>query len=97
MLSLARGLATGPRVIVADEMSLGLAPRMVDLVFDGLDRARKSGATVVMIEQYVHRALAFADHCLILQRGNTAWYGPADKAGAEVLGHYLGEAMSAAS
>jgi branched-chain amino acid transport system ATP-binding protein len=97
MLSLARGLATNPKLIVADEMSLGLAPMMVDLVFDGLDRARKSGASVVMIEQYVHRALAFADHCLILQRGNTAWYGPADKAGAEVLGHYLGEAMSAAS
>lgn len=97
MLSLARALATNPKLIVADEMSLGLAPMMVDLVFEGLDRARASGASVVMIEQYVHRALAFADDCLILQRGQMAWYGPANKAGAEVLGSYLGEAMTASS
>ncbi|MDA8046906.1 MAG: ATP-binding cassette domain-containing protein [Actinomycetota bacterium] len=97
MLSLARGLATNPKLIVADEMSLGLAPMMVDLVFEGLDRARAAGSSVIMIEQYVHRALAFADDCLILQRGTVAWYGPANKAGTEVLGHYLGEAMTAAS
>ncbi len=97
MLSLARALATSPKLIVADEMSLGLAPMMVDLVFDGLERARTAGATVIMIEQYVHRALAFADDCLILQRGVEAWQGPARQAGAEVLGHYLGEAMTAAS
>ncbi len=95
MLSLARALATNPKLIVADEMSLGLAPMMVDLVFEGLDRARSMGASVVMIEQYVHRALAFADDCLILQRGNVAWYGAASRAGSEVLGLYLGEAMTA--
>ncbi|HUJ67316.1 MAG TPA: ATP-binding cassette domain-containing protein [Acidimicrobiales bacterium] len=97
MLSLARALATAPKLIVADEMSLGLAPRLVDLVFDGLARARDRGVTVVMIEQYVHRALAFADDCLVLQRGALAWHGPARQAGGEVLSRYLGEAMTAAS
>jgi ABC-type branched-subunit amino acid transport system ATPase component len=97
MLSLARVLATGPKLVVADEMSLGLAPRMVDLVFDGLDRARQAGVTVLMIEQYVHRALGFADDCLVLQRGEQAWQGPAREAGAGVLSHYLGDAMTAAS
>ena len=95
MLSLTRALATSPRVIVADEMSLGLAPLMVDLVFQGLDRARQAGVTVIMIEQYVHRALAFADDCIVLNRGQVAWAGPASDAGGQVLAQYLGSAMTA--
>jgi ABC-type branched-subunit amino acid transport system ATPase component len=94
MLSLARALATSPKLLIADEMSLGLAPQMVDLVFDGLERARQAGVTVVMIEQYVHRALAFADECIVLQRGTLAWKGPASAAGGELLRHYLGEALT---
>ncbi len=97
MLSLARALATSPKLIIADEMSLGLAPLVVDLVFDGLVRARSAGVTVIMIEQYVHRALGFADDCLVLQRGTVAWKGSANDAGGEVLRHYLGDAMTAAS
>lgn len=94
MLSLARALATSPKVVVADEMSLGLAPKMVDLVFESLARARAAGVTVIMIEQYIHRALAFADECLVLQRGAVAWSGPAAAAKEEVLRHYLGAALS---
>ena len=97
MLSLARALATSPKLVVADEMSLGLAPKMVDLVFEGLGRARDAGVTVVMIEQYVHRALGFADECLVLQRGELAWRGPAAAAGTEVLSHYLGDALAGAA
>jgi ABC-type branched-subunit amino acid transport system ATPase component len=97
MLSLARALATSPRIVIADEMSLGLAPKMVDLVFEGLGRARDAGVTVVMIEQYVHRALGFADDCLVLQRGELAWQGSAASAGTEVLTHYLGDTMTAAA
>jgi branched-chain amino acid transport system ATP-binding protein len=96
MLSLARALATSPKLVVADEMSLGLAPKMVDLVFESLDRARAAGVTVIMIEQYIHRALAFADDCLVLQRGEVAWAGPAASAKDEVLRHYLGAALSTA-
>jgi branched-chain amino acid transport system ATP-binding protein len=97
MLSLARALATSPTLLVADEMSLGLAPIMVDVVFDGLERARAGGVTIVMVEQYVHRALAFADRCIVLQRGEVAWSGRADVAKDEVLRHYLGEGLIAAS
>jgi ABC-type branched-subunit amino acid transport system ATPase component len=97
MLSLARALAVFPKVLVADELSLGLAPTIVDVVFDGLARARKAGVTLIMIEQYVHRALDFADDCLVLQRGELVWSGPADEAHEEVLRHYLGDAMVAAS
>ncbi|MDT3441512.1 MULTISPECIES: ATP-binding cassette domain-containing protein [unclassified Pseudofrankia] len=95
MLSLARALATSPKLVIADEMSLGLAPKMVDQVFDGLARARQAGVTVIMIEQYVHRALDFADECLVLQRGTVAWQGPTTDARGEVLRHYLGDATAA--
>jgi branched-chain amino acid transport system ATP-binding protein len=95
MLALARALAVTPRLIIADEMSLGLAPKMADLVFDSVERACKSGITIVLIEQFVHRALGLADQCVILTRGNVAWSGPADRAGQEVLDRYLGESVEA--
>jgi branched-chain amino acid transport system ATP-binding protein len=94
MLSLARAIAVFPQVLIADEMSLGLAPKLVDLVFDGLTRARQAGVTVIMIEQYIHRALAFADECVVLERGALAWQGPASAAHTEVLRRYLGESMT---
>ncbi len=96
MLSLARALMTSPTMLIADELSLGLAPTIVDVVFDGLRRARAEGVTVMMIEQYVHRALEFADECLVLQRGATVWQGSAGSAGADILRHYLGESMAVA-
>ena len=73
-------------------MSLGLAPMVAEEVFRGLDEARKSGITVVLIEQFVHRALALADSCVILTRGRVGWSGPASEAHDEVIERYLGEA-----
>ena len=92
MLALARALAVTPKLIIADEMSLGLAPMVAEEVFRGLDEARKSGITVVLIEQFVHRALALADSCVILTRGRVGWSGPASEAHDEVIERYLGEA-----
>jgi branched-chain amino acid transport system ATP-binding protein len=90
MLSLARVLAVPPRLLVADEMSLGLAPRLVDLVFDALRRAREEGVTILLVEQYVERALGFADRALILRRGRIGWQGPTADAADELLAGYLG-------
>ena len=91
MLSLARALILTPRLIIADEMSLGLAPKMVDLVCGSLQRARQAGLSLILIEQLVHRALALADSCVVLQRGASVWSGPAGAAKDEVLHRYLGE------
>jgi branched-chain amino acid transport system ATP-binding protein len=91
MLGLARALAVEPRVIIADEMSLGLAPLVVNTVFERLERVKEAGITIVLIEQFVHRALELADHCAILVRGTLGWSGPAVDAGTEVLDRYLGE------
>ena len=90
MLSLARVLVAPPRVLVADEMSLGLAPLMVDMVFDALGRAQRDGVTIVLVEQYVERALAFASRALILRRGRVGWQGRTADAGRELVAEYLG-------
>jgi branched-chain amino acid transport system ATP-binding protein len=92
MLALARALAVSPRLVIADEMSLGLAPLVTESVFEGLEAARKEGITIVLSEQFVHRALAMADSCVILTRGQVGWSGPASEAGQEVIDRYLGEA-----
>jgi branched-chain amino acid transport system ATP-binding protein len=92
MLALARGLAVSPKLVVADEMSLGLAPLVAESVFQGLEEARRSGITIVLIEQFVHRALSMTDSCVILTRGRVSWSGSASDASQEVIDRYLGEA-----
>jgi branched-chain amino acid transport system ATP-binding protein len=91
MLGLARVLAAPPRLLIADEMSLGLAPKLVDLVFESLARAHAEGVTTLLIEQYVERALGFVDDAVILRRGEVVWRGPAKSAQAETLAGYLGD------
>lgn len=95
MLALARALAVPPKLIIADEMSLGLAPLVVDFVFDSIERAAQTGVTIVLIEQFVHRALGLASQCVILKQGSVAWTGPAEQAHQEVLDRYLGESADA--
>ena len=95
MLALARALAVSPKLVIADEMSLGLAPLVTEAVFESLEEARRSGITIVLSEQFVHRALSMADSCVILNRGRVGWSGPASEAGQEVLDRYLGEGEAA--
>jgi branched-chain amino acid transport system ATP-binding protein len=95
MLALARALAVSPKLVIADEMSLGLAPLVAESVFEGLEDARRSGITIVLSEQFIHRALAMADRCVILTRGRVGWSGAASEAGQEVIDRYLGEAEQA--
>ncbi len=91
MLALARAVAVEPKLIIADEMSLGLAPQVVEAVFTSLEEIRRAGVSLVLSEQFVHRALSFADTCVILSRGRVGWSGRAVDAGPELIDHYLGE------
>jgi branched-chain amino acid transport system ATP-binding protein len=91
MLSLARALAVHPKILIVDEASLGLSPKMVDLVFDSLERVKKQGTTMIIIDQYVDLVLALSDDCVILRRGEISWQGPASGASAILTSHYLGE------
>lgn len=95
MLALTRVLASPPRLAIADELSLGLAPLLIDEVFLALERARSEGVTLVIIEQFVDRALAFADRAVIMRQGRITWSGSAEDAGSAVLAEHLGEAEPA--
>lgn len=96
MLSLCRALILQPKLIIADEMSLGLAPKLVEMVFESLTKLKEANVTVVIVEQFVHRALEFADQAVLLSRGRVAWHGPTSSAKHEVLAQYLGETAAAA-
>ena len=71
-LAIARALVTGPRLLMLDEPSLGLAPRLVDSVFDILEGLRESGQTILLVEQNVRRTLAFADRTYIMRSGTVS-------------------------
>jgi len=68
-LAIARALLAGPAVLLLDEPSLGLAPTMVDVVFDALLRIRERGVTVLLVEQRAQRTVALADRTYVLTNG----------------------------
>src|SRR5437868_3986307 len=84
MLSLARVFADPPRLLVVDELSLGLAPAIVDSVFDALADIRAQGTTLVVIEQHVDRALGLAEHVVLLAQGRVVYRGLAAEIGDQV-------------
>ena len=81
MLSLARVLVRPPRLLVVDELSLGLSPIAIDNVYATLEQVRQEGTTVLLIEQYVGHALRIADSAIVLQHGEVAFDGPAAELG----------------
>ena len=92
MLAIARALMGRPRVLMLDEPSLGLAPRMVDQVLAVVRRFHEGGGTVLLVEQTVAKALAVADYAYVLERGRIVLHGPAPEVrDSDVLrGAYLG-------
>jgi branched-chain amino acid transport system ATP-binding protein len=78
-LAIARALVAEPDVLLLDEPSLGLAPALVDLVFEALGAIRERGVTVLLVEQRAQRTVAFADRTYLLGNGELrATLGPAD-------------------
>ena len=82
MLSLARVLVESPRLLIADELSLGLAPMVVDQVFDTLSQIRDAGTALLIVEQQVGHALELCDRAAVLEHGLITWQGPTADAGA---------------
>lgn len=89
MLSLARVLVEAPKLLVADELSLGLAPIIVDEIYSELARLREEGTALLIVEQHVGHALTLCDRVVLLEHGSVSWEGPAadaeDRVVAEVF------------
>ncbi len=92
MLAIARALVAKPTVMLMDEPSMGLAPKIVDEVFRVIEEIRASGTTVVLVEQNARRALRAADHGYVLQTGEVVHSGPAREllADERIVEAYLG-------
>jgi branched-chain amino acid transport system ATP-binding protein len=81
MLAIGRALMSRPRLLLIDELSLGLAPLVVDELVERLVALNREGMSLLLIEQFVHRALGIADRVYILRKGRVAFEGtPAEAA-----------------
>jgi branched-chain amino acid transport system ATP-binding protein len=93
MCAMARALMARPRLIMVDEMSLGLAPVIVDLLLETMTQIRSQGVTVLLVEQDVHAALSVADRGYVMETGEIVRAGTAREleSDPEVQRAYLGE------
>jgi branched-chain amino acid transport system ATP-binding protein len=91
MLALARAYVAGAKTVLLDEVSMGLAPKIIDEIFEYLHRLAAQGAALLLVEQYVARALELADFVYILNKGRVQFVGESDELGEEqILASYLG-------
>jgi branched-chain amino acid transport system ATP-binding protein len=95
MLALARAYAQQAPIVMLDEVSMGLAPILVDEIFAFLARLATEGHTLLIVEQYVAKALNLADLVYLLVRGRLVFAGePAEIEGTDIFAHYLGAEMA---
>jgi branched-chain amino acid transport system ATP-binding protein len=93
MLALTRAYLTAPRYVLLDEVSMGLAPIVVDQIFEFLRRLAARGAALLLVEQYVTKALALADMVYLLTKGAVDFAGEPGELDADALAaRYLGAA-----
>ena len=99
MLALARGLMSRPRLLLMDEPSLGLAPRLVSRTFEVVERLRAGGTTILMVEQMARLALKVSDRAYVLEHGRIVHEGTSADLfdDPRVLGAYLGSGRRGAT
>jgi branched-chain amino acid transport system ATP-binding protein len=91
MLALAHAYVADPAVVLLDEVSMGLAPKIVDEIFAYLGGLAGQGVALLLVEQYVTRALALADYVYILNKGRVEFAGePGELGDDRILASYLG-------
>ncbi|KLN59564.1 amino acid ABC transporter ATPase [Kiloniella spongiae] len=80
MLAIGRAMMAEPRLLMIDEVSLGLMPKMVDVCYNAIRHLKSQGVTILLVEQNTKRALDVADQVCVLESGNAVWQGSADEA-----------------
>ncbi|MEY2431838.1 MAG: branched-chain amino acid transport system ATP-binding protein [Acidimicrobiaceae bacterium] len=91
MLALGRALVARPRVLMMDEISMGLAPIVVDQLFETVAALRADGTTILLVEQYLTHALQLADICYVMAKGEVVFAcEPHELADPAVVSRYLG-------
>ncbi|HEX9774863.1 MAG TPA: ABC transporter ATP-binding protein [Actinomycetota bacterium] len=99
MLGMARALMSSPKLLVIDEMSLGLAPLIVELLFEILEEVNKEGTAALVVEQFVNMALGHTARAYVLSKGEVVLSGPSLQLrdDPELLASYLGETEPSAA
>jgi len=92
MLAMGRALMARPKLLMIDELSLGLMPKVIDLCYQALQKLREDGLTILLVEQNTDRALSVADQICVLESGRTVWSGSAEDAARDpnLTSAYLG-------
>ena len=80
MLSIGRALMSNPELLLIDELSLGLMPKIIDLCYEAITELKRNGLTILIVEQSTQRALEVADRVCVLESGKEVWQGTAEKA-----------------
>jgi branched-chain amino acid transport system ATP-binding protein len=95
MLSIARGLMARPKLLLLDEPSLGLAPKIIQTVFELIGQLHDEGLTILLVEQNAHLALAVSSHAYVIESGKIVLNGPAAalRSDESVIRTYLGQAI----
>ena len=96
MLAIARALVMRPRILLLDEPSMGLAPILVERIFEIIQAIHREGTTILLVEQNARMALEVSDHAYVLERGRIVLEGPARELAADprVQAAYLGGEVS---
>lgn len=92
MLAIGRGLMSDAKLLLIDEPSLGLAPLIIDQIYEVIEDLRKQGMSILLVEENANRAMSIADHIYLLDDGKIVWQGGAEEMAAseEILATYLG-------
>ena len=80
MLSIGRAMMSNPQVLLIDELSLGLMPKVIDLCYEAIIELKQNGLTILIVEQSTQRALEVADQVCVLESGKDVWQGTAAEA-----------------
>jgi branched-chain amino acid transport system ATP-binding protein len=94
MLALARGLATHPALLLLDELSMGLAPLIVEELYEQVAAIARSGVSLVVVEQFAHAVLGVADLAAVLVQGRIGALGSPTEIESQLSAAYLGTAVS---